>query len=263
MTSENRLDQVFASGRKVLVTYLCAGDPSPQAHLPLFQALIDGGADVIEIGVPFSDPGADGPAIQQASERALAAGASLEDALELAGRLKGDAARVLFGYLNPFLAYGYERLARRCAEVGIDGLLCVDCPPEEEPELRDALRARGVYPILLVAPTTPDDRVAAIAQAGAGFLYYVSMTGVTGAAFAGDDALLRRIARVRALSGLPLAVGVGVATPQDAALVARAADGVVVGSALVRIVAERGDDSAASLVAFTRSLRLALDIEID
>ncbi|MCB9762993.1 MAG: tryptophan synthase subunit alpha [Alphaproteobacteria bacterium] len=254
----NRLDRIFAAERPALVAYLCAGDPSPAASAPLFQALVDGGADVIEIGVPFSDPGADGPAIQMASERALAAGTTLDHALDIARSIQGDVGKVLFGYLNPFLAYGYERLADRCADAGIDGLLCVDCPPEEEPELRDALRARGVHPILLVAPTTPDDRIAGIAHAAGGFVYYVSMTGVTGAAFAGGDALLQRVRRVRELADLPVAVGFGIASPEDAALVGAAADGVVVGSALVRLVADQGAEAGPALQAFTRGLRGAL-----
>ena len=251
------LEKVFAENRPVLVAYLCAGDPSPAASAPLFQALIDGGADVVEIGVPFSDPGADGPAIQRASERALAAGATLDHALDLAAQLNG-AAKVLFGYLNPFMAYGYERLAKRCAEAGIDGLLCVDCPPEEEPEFRDALRAHGVHPILLIAPTTPDDRIAGIAPTASAFVYYVSMTGVTGAELAVDDALVRRIDRVRGLVGLPVAVGFGVARPEDAAALARVADGVVVGSALVRLVAEHGAEAEAPLRDLVRRLKEAM-----
>lgn len=253
----NRLDQLFSQDRPVLVTYLCAGDPTPDDSLAMFQALADGGADVIEIGVPFSDPGADGPAIQAASERALQAGTTLSQVLELAGKLDAPA-KVLFGYLNPFLAYGYERLADACVAAGIDGLLCVDCPPEEEPELRDALQSRGIHPILLLAPTTPDDRIAALGPMAGGFAYYVSMTGVTGAAFQGGQALVERIRRVRELAGLPVAVGFGIATPQDAALVAQAADGVVVGSALVRLVAEHGADAAPAVRALTAQLKGAL-----
>ena len=162
----NRLDTLFAEGRPLLVGYLCAGDPTPIASPALFQALIDGGADILEIGVPFSDPGADGPAIQLASERALSAGTTLDGALDIAEGL--DCAKVLFGYLNPFLSYGYERLAERCEEAGIDGVLCVDCPVEEEAEFRVALQARGIHPILLVAPTTPDDRIVGLSASAGG-----------------------------------------------------------------------------------------------
>lgn len=254
----NRLDEIFARDETALVTYLCAGDPSVEESLPLFQALADAGADVLEIGVPFSDPGADGPAIQRSAERALAAGATLEKVLEMTGKIQGDSAKVLFGYLNPFLSYGYERLAARCVEVGIHGLLVVDCPPEEEPELRSALDAHNIHPILLIAPTTPDDRIAALGPSAGGFAYYVSMTGVTGAAFQGGQALVDRIARVRELAGLPVAVGFGIATPQDAASVASGADGVVVGSALVRIVEANGANAAAELSKLTASLKAAI-----
>lgn len=254
----NRLDELFASDRTQLVTYLCAGDPTPDASVALFQACVDGGADVLEIGVPFSDPGADGPAIQLASERALAAGTTLDKALDIAGQVQGDVAKVLFGYLNPFLAYGYERLARRCAEVGVHGVLCVDCPVEEEPEFREALALHGIHPILLIAPTTPDDRIVGLAPSAGGFVYYVSMTGVTGAALNTDDALVERIRRVRELSGQPVAVGFGVRTPQDAATLGQVADGVVVGSALVRVVAEHGAQAAPALKDRVAGLRNAL-----
>ena len=252
----NRLDEKFAAG-KVLVTYLCAGDPDLAASQAHFQTLVDAGSDVIEIGVPFSDPGADGPAIQLASERALAAGTTLTGVLEMAKNIEGDAAKVLFGYLNPFLAYGYERLAKACEEAGIDGVLCVDCPPEEEPEFRDALRGRGIHTIVLMAPTTPDDRAVGLAPMAGGFVYYVSMTGVTGAAFEGNDALVQRVARLRELTQLPIAVGFGIRTPDDAALVARSADGVVVGSALVRLVAKDGADAGPALAKLTAELRAA------
>jgi tryptophan synthase alpha chain len=252
----NPLDQAFAQSRSLLVTYLTAGDPTPQHSLQMFQALLRGGADVLEIGVPFSDPGADGPAIQRASERALLAGSGLETALAIAAALPADVPKILFGYLNPFLAFGYDRLAERCAAAGVHGLLCVDCPPEEEPEFRVALRARGLHPILLVAPTTPDDRIVALAAEGSGFLYYVSMTGVTGAELTHQDAVAARVARVRELGGLPVAVGFGVATAQDVARLAPTADGVVVGSALVRILEEHGVEAAAPLEALTRALKL-------
>ncbi|MCP4919437.1 MAG: tryptophan synthase subunit alpha [Proteobacteria bacterium] len=254
----NRLDELFAQERTLLVTYLCAGDPTPEASPALFQACIDGGADVLEIGVPFSDPGADGPAIQQASERALAAGTTLDRALDIAGSVDGGVAKVLFGYLNPFLAYGYERLAAKCAEVGIHGVLCVDCPVEEEPEFRDALALHGIHPILLIAPTTPDDRIVGLAPSAGGFVYYVSMTGVTGAALDANEALVERIRRVRDLSGQPVAVGFGVRTPDDARTLGAVADGVVVGSALVRVVAEHGADAVVPLRRDVAALKAAL-----
>ena len=258
----NLLDELFAQDRALLVAYLCAGDPDMEGSLACFQALAEAGADVIEIGVPFSDPGADGPAIQRASERALAAGATLSGVFELCAQIQGPG-KVLFGYLNPFLCYaqergGWEGFAKACSEAGVHGVLCVDCPVEEEPELRSALRGRGIHPILLVAPTTPDERIVGLAAEAGGFLYYVSMTGVTGAAFQGDEALVERIRRVRQLSGLPVAVGFGIRSGEDARLVARAADGVVVGSALVRLVEEHGAEAGPALSEKVRELAAAL-----
>jgi tryptophan synthase alpha chain len=240
------LDLAFKMGRPALVTYLTAGDPTPEGSLAMFQALVDGGADIIEIGVPFSDPGADGPAIQRASERALTAGGGIENALQIAKALPKDVAKILFGYLNPFFAFGYERLAARCEDAGIHGLLCVDCPPEEESNFRSALQSRGIAPILLAAPTTPESRIPKIAKAGAGFLYYVSMTGVTGAAL-DLDGVGERVARVRELAEMPVAVGFGIRSEDDVRALAPFADGVVVGSELVRIVEKFGVDAAARL----------------
>ncbi len=256
----NLLDEILDRPGPALVTYLTAGDPTPAASGALFAALVEGGADIVEIGVPFSDPGADGPAIQLASERALAAGADMDTALGIAAGLDPRVGKVLFGYLNPFLAYGYDRLAAACAEAGIHGLLCVDCPPEEEPELREALRSRNIHPILLVAPTTPDDRVVALAAEGSGFLYYVSMTGVTGAALTEQGQVAERVARVRDLAGLPIAVGFGVATGDDVRRLAPTADAVVVGSALVRRVEAHGAEAAGPLRELTRELKGATGV---
>jgi len=254
----NAIDLAFQKSRPLLVTYLTAGDPTPEASLPLFEALIDGGADILEIGVPFSDPGADGPAIQQASERALAAGGNLASSLALAQKLPLEHPKVLFGYLNPFLAFGYEALAEACSAAGIHGVLCVDCPPEEEAEFRSALQARNIHPILLAAPTTPPDRITHLASAGGGFLYYVSMTGVTGGAVTQVDALAERLRLVRQRAGLPVAVGFGVRTPDDVRRLAPHTEAVVVGSALVRIVAKNGSKAGPELTALTRSLAGAL-----
>ena len=251
----SRLQELLSGPRPALITYLCAGDPDPESSAALFAALVEGGADIVEIGVPFSDPGADGPTIQQSSERALAAGAGLDTALSIAKGLPDSVGKVLFGYLNPFLSMGYERLATACAEAGVDGLLCVDCPPEEEPEFRVALRAHGIDPILLVAPTTPEARIAEISRQGAGFLYYVSMTGVTGAALADKAAVSERLAQVKAIAELPVAVGFGIATAEDAAALAGVADGIVVGSALVRLVERDGVDAVEALRELTAQLR--------
>ena len=196
--------------------------------------------------------------IQKASERALAGGSGLETALWIAAALPKALPKVLFGYLNPFLAYGVEELAERCAAAGIHGLLCVDCPPEEEKPFREALLARSIHPILLVAPTTPAYRIRAIARAASCFLYYVSMTGVTGATLTGGGHIARRVAQIRQIGGLPVAVGFGVASAEDVAQLAPTADAVVVGSALVRLVEEHGAAAAAPLEALTRSLKTGL-----
>jgi tryptophan synthase alpha chain len=254
----NPLDKAFSKKRPLLVTYLTAGDPSPEHCLPLFEALIEGGADILEIGVPFSDPGADGPTIQQASERALAAGGNLGTALGLASKLPSEHPKVLFGYLNPFLAYGYDALAKACKEANIHGVLCVDCPPEEEPEFREALQSHNIHSILLAAPTTPLSRIETLTQAGGGFLYYVSMNGVTGGAVAQHRELAQRLQTVRDSSRLPVAVGFGVRTPEDVQRLAPHADAVVVGSALVRLVAKKEKAAGPALKALTRSLADAL-----
>ncbi len=256
---QNPLDALFADRTSpALVAYLTALDPDFETSLALLHALADGGADVIELGVPFSDPGADGPVLQRAAERALAGGATLDGVLALASTFDRPVPLVLFGYLNPYLAYGYERLAERCAEVGIAGVLCVDCPPGEEPALWRALGARGIHPIRLLAPTTPDDRIQAIARTGGGFLYYVSQTGVTGAALTDRSATADRVRRVKALTDLPVAVGFGISTPAQARALGEVADGIVVGSALVRLVEAHGREAIAPVRALTGALKGAL-----
>ncbi len=254
----NGIDRVFAGGRKALVPYLTAGDPGLDASLEILHAIADGGADIIELGVPFSDPGADGPVLQRAAERALGAGGGLARTLELARRFERDVPLVLFGYLNPFLAYGYERLAAEAAAVGVAGLLCVDCPPEEEPELWAALRTHDVHAIRLIAPTTPEARIAAICADASGFVYYVSRTGVTGAALTERGAAEDRVRRVRELSPVPVVVGFGVRTPDDVAALGEAADGAVVGSALMKLVEEHGAAAGPVVRAYVASLAAPL-----
>ncbi len=254
----NRLQQRLEEDRTALITYLTAGDPNPAMSTSLFEALVEGGADIIEIGVPFSDPGADGPTIQRASERALSAGAGLDTALEIAAALPTSVCKVLFGYLNPFLHRGYQTLAADCAAAGIDGLLCVDCPPGEEPDLSDALHNQGISPILLAAPTTPIDRVAHLSSQGQGFLYYVSMTGITGAGLRDPAAIGAELQAVREQSVLPVAVGFGIATPEDARSLAPFADGIVVGSALVKLVEQHGEDAAEPIREAVAALKNAI-----
>lgn len=259
----NRLLAIRDEGRAALVVYLTAGDPSPAATVDLLVALASAGADVIELGVPFSDPSADGVVIQAAMQRALAAGAGLEPALEAVRefRRRGhDTPIVLFGYYNPIFVRGVERFAKDAAEAGVDAVLTVDLPMEELEELSAPLAAVGIGVVPLVAPTSTPERIARVADFDPAFVYYVSMTGVTGSAFTGAVGGADRIASLREACKAPVAVGFGIKTGADAAQVAAYADGVVVGSALVRRIAEASSpaeacESAAELV---RELRAAM-----
>ncbi len=242
------IDEVFArcaaEGRAAFIPFLMAGDPDLETTALLLEALAAGGADLIELGVPFSDPIADGPVNQRAAARALAGGVKLSGILQLVARHRDrlGVPIVLFTYVNPLLARGVERFAEQAAASGVDGVLCVDLPPEEgERELIPALRAQGVDSIYLLAPTSTRDRVQRVAEASTGFVYYVSRTGVTGERAELPDDLPREVKRLRRRLRLPVAVGFGVSTPGQVAAVADFADGVVVGSALVRLVEEMGD----------------------
>jgi tryptophan synthase alpha chain len=236
----SRLQGVFrelrAAGRTGLVPYITAGDPHPRHTVKLMHALVAGGADVIELGVPFSDPMADGPVIQLACERALAHGTSLWRVLELVAefRRKDKATPVvLMGYLNPIEARGLEAFARKARASGVDGVLVVDLAIEEAPEFAPALRAEGLDCIFLLAPTSPPARIEAIAREASGYLYYVSLKGVTGARTLDVRGVADKLAEIRRHTRLPLAVGFGVRDPQTAARLARIADAVIVGSTLV------------------------------
>lgn len=253
----NRLDATFArlreEGRAAFVSYVMAGDPDLDASEQILLGLPAAGADVIELGYPFSDPMAEGPAIQLASARALAAGATLRSVLGQVARFRSlhfaergrETPVVLMGYLNPLLSYGYAAFARDAAAAGVDGLICVDCPPEESGDLADALDAAGVSLIRLAAPTTDDARLAVVARRTSGFVYYVSVAGVTGTKEADAEAVAPAVARVRAATGLPVAVGFGIRTPERAAAVARVADAAVVGTALVEEVARAQAEGSA------------------
>jgi len=234
-----------AERRAAFIPFLMAGDPNLGATAGQLAAAAAGGADIIELGVPFSDPIADGPVNQRAAMRALAAGTRLSGILELIAHHRDQLGVpiVLFTYYNPVYARGVERFAEQAAASGVDGVLCVDLPPEESRrELLPALRERGVDSICLLAPTSTKDRVALAAGASTGFIYYVSRTGTTGerASLPGD--LIRDLKRLRRRLDLPLAVGFGVSTPDQVAALGEVADGVVVGSALVRLVEQMGDD---------------------
>jgi tryptophan synthase alpha chain len=251
-----RFAALRARGEVALVPFVTAGDPDLATTAALVPALAAAGADLVELGVPFSDPVAEGPTIQRSSERALAAGASLRRVLELVKGLRPrlEVPLVLMGYANVFLTMGEARFAEAAAAVGVDGVICVDLPPEEGAELRGELAARGVDAILLAAPTTTPARLAMLARETRGFLYLVSLTGVTGARSQLAQGIEEQVARARAASQIPVCVGFGVSTPEHARDLARFADGVVVGSALVdRIAAaaspEEAIDAAAAFVA--------------
>jgi tryptophan synthase alpha chain len=243
------IDRAFARARAerraAFIPFLVAGDPDLEATEELIVALARGGADVIEIGVPFSDPMADGPVIQAAAERALGGGATLERILATVARARArtEAAFVLFSYFNPLLRYGIARFAEHATACGVDGVLAVDLPPEEaEGEYGDALAASALDPIFLLAPTSTKERVRAVRRAGRGFVYYVSRTGVTGERETLPDELAREVRALRRRVGRPVAVGFGISTRAQVAEVARLADGVVVGSAFVRWIAEYAGD---------------------
>jgi tryptophan synthase alpha chain len=234
-----------AERRAAFIPFIMAGDPNLQATADQLAALAAGGADIIELGVPFSDPIADGPVNQRAATRALAAGTHLSGILELVARHRDQLGVpvVLFTYYNPLFARGIERFAEQAAASGVDGVLCVDLPPEEASrDLVPALRGRGVDTIFLVAPTSTRDRVARVAAASSGFVYYVSRTGVTGERTTLPADLVRDLRRLRRRLDLPLAVGFGISTPNQVAALAEVADAVVVGSALVRLVEQMGAD---------------------
>jgi len=264
----NRISDRFAAckaeGRAALVTYYMAGDPDLETSFRVFDAMAQAGADVLEIGVPFTDPMADGPSIQRAALRALAAKTRLADVLAVAARLRAAHPAlplVLMGYANPVHAMGFETFAEAASAAGADGVITVDLPPEEDAPLRHALAARGIAVIRLATPTTNAARMAVIAQGASGFVYYVSVAGVTGAGQATPEAVASGVAQARDLSLLPVVVGFGVRTPEQAAGFARIGDGVVVGSALVDAAAEAlaaGRDPAVAVGSLTKALASAL-----
>ena len=263
----SRLPSVFARAkaarRKALVIYLTAGDPDHETSGRLVAAALDAGADIVEIGMPWSDPSADGPAIQAAMQRALAAGGGLGKSLALCRQVRAshpDAGLVLFGYANPIVVMGPETFAHKAHEAGADAVLCVDYPPDEDADLTAALGRQGLDFIPLLAPTSTPSRVEAAAAAAGGFIYYVSFTGITGAALTDLSEPRAHVQSIRAATGdrLPVVVGFGVKTPEHARAVAEFADGVVVGSAAVDVIRKALDarrDPVPELSAFVRALR--------
>ncbi|MFO1435094.1 MAG: tryptophan synthase subunit alpha [Gammaproteobacteria bacterium] len=258
-------DNLRQQGRTALVPFITAGDPQPAATVALMHTLAAAGANIIELGVPFSDPMADGPVIQRASERALKHHVSLHDVLDMVAKFRETNSTVpviLMGYLNPVEVMGYEQFARSAAKAGVDGVLTVDLPPEEGESFTALMKSHGIDPVFLFAPTTSDARAAKICAAASGFLYYVSLKGVTGASSLNVDEVAMRINHIRKFTALPVGVGFGVKDAAAAAQLAQVADAVVVGSALVNIIENgSGDESRmhASVREFIGSLRAAMD----
>ena len=265
----SRLGQTLAArgaaGGKALTAFITAGDPVPEATVPALHALVRGGADILELGMPFSDPEAEGPSVQRSSERALANGVTLSAVLDMTRdfRKSDDATPVvLMGYLNTVMRMGYRTFASRAREAGVDGLILVNLPPEEAGEVQEAFAQHGVDLIFLVAPTTSRERAARIAERGSGFIYYVSLKGVTGANHLDVADVGRNVAALREVCHLPVQVGFGIKDAESARAVARIADGIVVGSALVDIMGDRGadpDSIPAALEARLAELRNAID----
>jgi len=258
-----RFANLKAAGRKALVMFVTAGDPEPALTVPLLHALAESGADILEIGVPFSDPMADGPVIQRASERALAHGVSLGDVLDMARAFRvkdGDTPIVLMGYANPIEAMGVDKFVAAAKAAGVDGLIVVDYPPEECGPFVALCGEAGIDCIFLLAPTSTDERIREVARAGSGFVYYVSLRGVTGAGHLDADEVLARLPRIRAETRLPLAVGFGIRDAESARRISRGADAVVIASRLIQeleaVTPARAVECAR---AFVKPIREALD----
>ncbi len=264
MTRISRLfDRLKQEGRPGLIAYLTAGDPAPNRTASLVAALERGGADLIELGVPFSDPVADGPVIQRASERAIKAGTTVRGVLKMAEEIRSQSEipLLLFTYMNPLIRYGLEKLAKDAAASGIDGCLLTDLSVEEAAKYIGVMRDSNLDTVFLAAPTSTDRRMKLVAEYSSGFVYLVSRTGVTGEQVSVSDAVGPLVASMRAATPLPLAVGFGIATADHAAKVGAFADAVVVGSAIVRMIEKYGDDPAleAKLEALARELRSGLE----
>jgi tryptophan synthase alpha chain len=257
-----RLASAFAKDHPALVAFVTAGDPTAAATPAILDALVAGGADVIELGMPFTDPMADGPAIQAANIRSLAAGTTTADILSIATGFRArhpDVPLVLMGYANPMLRRGPEWFANAAAKAGVDGVICVDVPPEEDDAIGPALRNAGLDLIRLATPTTDVARLPAVLDGASGFVYYVSVAGITGLQQAAQASIEDAVGRLKAATDVPIAVGFGVRTPDQAAAIARVADGVVVGSAIVEIVAAHGAAAAPHVADYVRSLKRAIE----
>lgn len=255
-----RLD---GEGRKALIPFITAGDPDADLTLPLMQALVEAGADIIELGVPFSDPMADGPTIQRASERALAKGMTLRKVLQLVSAFRtvdDKTPVVLMGYANPIEAMGLEKFAEKAAQSGVDGVLVVDYPPEEAEKFGAAMKAHGMDPIFLIAPTSSAERIAQVAQIASGYVYYVSLAGVTGSGALNVDAVAEKLPAIRDKTGLPVGVGFGIRDAATASRIAAFADAVVVGSRIIEEIEKSTAEAAcANVMALVADIRRGVD----
>jgi tryptophan synthase alpha chain len=265
---DKRFESLSNSGRKGLIPFITAGDPVSDITVPLMHAMVEAGADLIELGIPFSDPMADGPVIQKANQRALSHGTSLHDVLDMVRqfRNKDQATPVLFmGYLNPVEAMGYEEFADAAKQAGVDGLLLVDQPPEEASEFNELLYQRDIDPIYLLAPTSTPQRMEIVSLEARGFVYYVSIRGVTGSAALDYDEIRQSISEIRKHTRLPVGVGFGINSPESAVKIGEHADAVVIGSAIVRMMENYGGEKQIVINAvsdFLRGVRDALDESI-
>ncbi|VAW05890.1 Tryptophan synthase alpha chain [hydrothermal vent metagenome] len=256
-----RLTQSFLADRAALVAFVTAGDPTPTDTGAILDALVKGGADIVELGMPFTDPMADGPSIQEANIRSLSAGTKTADIFNIAKEFRKrhpETPLVLMGYANPMTIRGSQWFADACVQNGVDGVICVDIPVEEDDSLGDALRAKNVAVIRLATPTTDAVRLPAILNNASGFLYYVSVAGITGLQQAAQASIEEAVARLKAGTDLPVAVGFGVRTPKQAAEIAKVADGVVVGSAIVEIIGKYGAGAAPHVQRYVKSLSDAI-----
>lgn len=251
-----------AAGRAALITFVTAGDPTAADTPAILDALVEGGADIIELGMPFTDPMADGPAIELANLRSLGSGTKTKDIFAIASAFRArhpETPLVLMGYANPMLVRGAQWFADQCKEAGVDGVICVDVPPEEDAEIGPALRACGIHLIRLATPTTDAARLPAVLNGASGFLYHVAVAGITGKQQAAQAAVEQAVSRLKGATDLPIAVGFGVRSAEQAAAIGRVADGVVVGSAIVDIIGSHGDAATPFVKDFVAALSAALN----
>ncbi len=254
-----------ASNKTALVPYIMCGDPDFGTTVKLMHAMVESGVNMIELGVPFSDPMADGPVIQAAAERVLVNHVSLSDVIDVVAKFRETDNKtpvILMGYLNPIEVMGYAKFAEKASAAGVDGALTVDIPPEEGAEYTELLKAKGIDPIYLLAPTSDDSRIASIAEVAGGFVYYVSLKGVTGAATLDVDSVIEKLAQIRKQITLPIGVGFGISDAETAAKLSKISDAIIVGSAIVKRMHEHGDNPEkliASVTELTASMRQAMD----